>query len=519
MPRNHDPNLPRPSKLTPALPIAQRGGVWLTLLLVLLVLVAGGLAVIAYGLQQEVERQRSTAADERRRGEDLAAFILTGFADQLTPLGRIELLETPARKVLDYYASLPADAATSDTALRARSVALDLLGEALARRGDLPRSLDAYREALALAEELAARQPEDEERQRDLAVSLTKIGDAKEARGELAAARDAYGKALAIFERQAKARPEDRQVRHDQALMHERLGRVLSAQSDFPGALKAFRLRQITLLQLTNEAPDQLNWQRELGHSYGALGDLFLTQGDRPAANAAYQRYQEIAQQVVRREPDNAEWQRDLAVSFEKAGDLRAVQGDIGGARAAYQKFSEIASRLSAQDPGNLQWQRDVAAGQERVAALLAAQNKLGEAVVLQQRGADRLAVIAGKLGLPAARSEAAEAYGRLSRYLLLHRQPKEAVDAAQRGLAIDGNQTRLRLNLAHALLYSGRVAEAEQVYRQNRHAVLPGEKRFDEEALAELRDLIVKGLVPPEMAPVETWLKGGGGARKPAAD
>ena len=517
--RNDDPASARTPIPVTALPAAQRGGVGLTLLVVLLIVAAGGLGVVAYGLQQEVERQRSAVSDERQRGEDLAAFILTGFADQLTPLGRIDLLETPARKVLDYYAALPADAASSDTALRARSVALDLLGEALSRRGDLPRSLDAYREALALAEELAARQPEDEERQRDLAVSLTKIGDAKEARGELAAARDAYGKALAIFERQAKARPEDRQVRHDLALMHERLGRILSAQGDFPGALKALRLRQITLLQLTNEAPDQLNWQRELGHSYGALGDLFLTQGDRPAANAAYQRYQEIAQQVVRREPDNAEWQRDLAISFEKAGDLRAVQGDIGGARAAYQKFSEIASRLSAQDPANLQWQRDVAAGRERVAALLAAQNKLGEAVVLQQRGADLLAVIAGKLVLPATRSEAAEAYGRLSRYLLLHRQPKEAVDAAQRGLAIDGNQPRLRLHLAHALLYSGRVAEAEKVYRQNRHAALPGEKRFDEEALSELRDLIVKGLVPPEMAPVETWLKGGGGSRKPAAD
>ena len=490
-------------------PKLQFGGAWLALLTALLAIAAVGVGATAWWLQYELARERAATAAARRQGEGLANFILTDFVAGLAALGRVDLVESPARKVLDYYAMLPADAAASNTALRTRSVALDLIGDALTRRGELPQALEAYREALELSETAAERDPSDAAQQRDLAVSLAKWGDATETRGHLDAAREAYGKALAILEQLSKRLPEDRDLRHDQALMHERLGRILGAQGDFAGALKALRMRQIVLLQLTNEVPDQLTWRREFGHSYGALGDLFLTHGDRPAANAAYQRYHEIAKQIAQQEPDNAEWQRDLAVSFEKAGDLRAIQGDIGGARSAYQKFAEIATRLSAQDPANLQWQRDVAAGQERGAALLAAQNKLSEAAVLQQRGAELLAVVAGKLGTTAARAEAAAAYGRLSRYLLLQRQPKEAAGAARRGLILDDSQTRLRLNLAHALLYSGQLSDAERVYRENRKTTLPGEQRFDEQALAELRDFIVKGLVPPELAPVEQWVKG----------
>jgi predicted Zn-dependent protease len=97
-----------------------------------------------------------------------------------------------------------------------------------------------------------------------------------------------------------------------------------------------------------------------------------------------------------------------------------------------------------------------------------------------------------------------------LSGYYLLQRQPNDAVDAAQKGLALDSSQARIKLNLAHGLLYSGRLAEAERVYRQNSKATLNSEQRFDEEALAELRDFIVRGIVPPEMARVEDWLKPG---------
>ncbi|MBM4200669.1 MAG: hypothetical protein FJ189_05230 [Gammaproteobacteria bacterium] len=496
---------PSPGRRTP-----RRCSRWLLFLIALLSLGAMALSGTALWLQQEVERQRAAVAEERRRGDDLVSFMLSDLHADLAPLGRLDLLEKPARKALSYYQDDPGGPLSS-TALSGRSVALDHIGEILTRRGDLPRAREAYREALALAEEAARRHPADDDRQRELAVSHARIADASEAQGDLAAARQAYGEALAIFSRISDAAPEDAQRRYDRAVMHERLGRVLSAEANFPAALEEFRARQLILLQLTATAPEALAWQRDLGHNYGALGDLFLTQGDRPAANAAYQRFQEIAQALAQKDPAHADWQRDLAVSFEKTGDLRAVQGDVTGARLAYQHFAEVAARLAAQDPGNLQWQRDLAASQERTAALLAAQNKFGEAALRQQRAAEQLAVVAERQGTAPARAEAAGAFGRLAWYQLLQRHAKEAVDAAQRGLALDGSQARLRLTLAHGLLYSGRGAEAERVYRQNRNATLQGEKRFDEEALSELRDFIVRGIVPPDMAPVESWLKAGG--------
>jgi lipopolysaccharide biosynthesis regulator YciM len=132
------------------------------------------------------------------------------------------------------------------------------------------------------------------------------------------------------------------------------------------------------------------------------------------------------------------------------------------------------------------------------------------DAIVKQRRAAELLVAVAARLGSQQSRAEAASAFGRLSGYYLLQRQPNDAVDAAQKGLALDSSQARIKLNLAHGLLYSGRLAEAERVYRQNSKATLNSEQRFDEEALAELRDFIVRGIVPPEMSRVEDWLKPG---------
>jgi len=65
-------------------------------------------------------------------------------------------------------------------------VSLEKIGDGKAAQGDLAGALGAYEEGKAIAERLAAADPENSQWQRDLSVSLNKIGDSQAAQGDLA---------------------------------------------------------------------------------------------------------------------------------------------------------------------------------------------------------------------------------------------------------------------------------------------------------------------------------------------
>jgi tetratricopeptide (TPR) repeat protein len=115
------------------------------------------------------------------------------------------------------------------------------LGDVLSAQGDLGGALAAYREALAIAQRLAAADPSNTEWQRDLSVSHNKLGDVLSAQGDLGGALAAYREALAIRQRLAAADPSNSGWQLDLSVSHIKLGDVLSAQGDLGGALEWWR--------------------------------------------------------------------------------------------------------------------------------------------------------------------------------------------------------------------------------------------------------------------------------------
>ncbi len=479
-------------------------GCWLLLL---------GSMALSYRLDLQREQQRQAADEARALADDLIDFMLFQLRDQLEPIGRTELLERPARKALAY---LDAIRQQDDAAVgrHRRSVALDNIGRLFMRTGDLPAAETAFRQALELAERLAREEPDDPDWQRGLAIALSRLGDVQQERGDLAGALAHHSRALDILDELGQEQPDDRERQYDVGLAHERLGAVLQARGELTEALKQYQARQIIASSLNTLDPDNTAWRRDLAISYGTIGDLFDAAGDSAGALAAYRKFAELAEQVAAQNPDNAEWQRDVAISQEKLGDLHAAGGDLAAAQAAYQRLAAISARLAALDPSAVQSQRDLAASRSRLAAVSARQGKLTEAADRQRQAAETLNALVNKPGTEASRRDAGHAWAKLAWYYLLQRQPEKALAAARSGANLAPAEPRIVLNLAHALLLSGRVSEAEKIYRENGKAILEGGRSWDRAVAEDFKTLIVRGIVHPEMTRIETGLRAGNTTR-----
>ena len=101
------------------------------------------------------------------------------------------------------------------------------IGDVQSAQGQLEQALNAYRRALAIAEQLAARDPSNAAWQRDLSVSYEKIGDVQSAQGQLEPALDAYRRALAIREQLAARDPSNAAWQRDLGVSYLRVSQAL----------------------------------------------------------------------------------------------------------------------------------------------------------------------------------------------------------------------------------------------------------------------------------------------------
>jgi tetratricopeptide (TPR) repeat protein len=382
------------------------------------VVVVAALAVIGVRRimdeRRRAEDQRALADQSRGDAEALVDFMLFELGDKLSPIGRLDLLDTVTQRAAGYYEARADHGSSREQAKRATTRVM--LGDLLQTHGDLDGSLREYRAAIAIREALAAAEPHEPAWQRELAaghrrasdilraqgdgpgaiaeartalaiaVRLTaanpddatahgevaashvKVGDTLHRQRDLAGALIEYRAALAIRERFAGGGPEqEREV----AMSHNRVAGVLAAQGDVAGSLAAYRAALAISERLASSRPTHVAWQRDRTVSHNRIGDLLLAEDDLAGARAEYEAALAIAERLHAADPGSVDRQRDLSISYGNIGFVLRAQGDAAGALAAYRAELAIAQRLAAHDPRNTAWQRDLSVSHEQVGAVL----------------------------------------------------------------------------------------------------------------------------------------------------
>ena len=80
-----------------------------------LAIVAVGAGVMAYRSELESSKTRAISETSRAESEKLVVFILDDFYEEMSPIGRLDVIGGLAKKAVEYYQQLPIEAQTPDT--------------------------------------------------------------------------------------------------------------------------------------------------------------------------------------------------------------------------------------------------------------------------------------------------------------------------------------------------------------------------------------------------------------------
>ena len=336
------------------------------------------LGVLGVVSVRRIVGEQARTEQKRRDAVALMSFMLGDLRDKLEPLGKLDLLESVAEKARAYYEDRHATDDPEEQRLHA--VALNNLGDVLATR-DAPGALARYREALAMAEDLVARKPDDVAVLRMIAMGYGRIGKVLVAQGDMNAALVAYRAAVTAYERLVAVDPSDVEQQRGLWVAQARIGNLLERRGDAVGALASYRKTQVIVERLAGEAPDNFDRQRDVAVIHEWIGDALLAQGDVRGALTSAQAALGIRVAFAAHVPDDASAQHDLSISHEKVADVLLVQKNMPAAVGEYRAELAIAEKLIIRDPANARWQRDQAVTLAKIGTVLQAQGEAAAAL------------------------------------------------------------------------------------------------------------------------------------------
>ena len=346
----------------------------------------------ATGQKHIAEQQSAIAKSEAARAErNFGAAkntIDTVIFDLAEGLRNIEGMRVQTvRRILDRaeaaVAQLAARTENVPAVQRSQAAMFNLFAETYLQLGATKLADDYAQKALAITRALVAKEPNNDQWQRDVAISLNNVGAVRWDQGDLAGALAAHRESLAILRALEAKQPGGYQ--RDMTVPLGMIGDVMAAQGDLSGALAAYRKFLAISRALAAKTPDVLVLHRDVSVALNKTGDMLVAQGDRDGALAAFQPH--IRRRLAAKDPANSVWQRDLVVSLNKIGDTLAAKGERAGALVALREALAIMHALAVKDPGNVIWQGDVALGQEKIGDVLIAERDYAGALAAYRDG------------------------------------------------------------------------------------------------------------------------------------
>ncbi len=453
------------------------------------------LVISGFGLTSYLQWQRA----EKQKNLALAAINTwtRDIPDKLRDVpGTLPVLREIFQKNVGVLDAILQLSPNTPQAMREKALNYRHSGDTWRVLGATQSALEAYDKSLDILNGIAQNDNSFQAR-RDLATIHERIGDTRFEIGDLAGATDSYQKDLDLTVALAKER-DDSQTRSDLSVSTEKIGDVLWQKGDKTKALETYQRSLALRLELAKDKTN-LNAQRNLFVSYEKLGTIYLALGNGKRALQEYQTSLALRIALAKAHPKDLELQRDLAVGYVDMGAIRLQLGDGAGAMQNYRLAHQIL-QYQARDRFSVRAQLGLAESYNRIGDLYQA---LGDNPKALQSYRQSIAVtreVAQDKTNIQARKYLVESYARLVWVALLDRRPQEAQAAALEALRLDPTQNEIKVNLAHAYLFSNQVDKAIALYLKNEAVPVNATQTFGDVALADFKQFKSLGLTHPRM-------------------
>ncbi|RQP21910.1 nSTAND1 domain-containing NTPase [Piscinibacter terrae] len=338
------------------------------------------LALIAASAALRSAHLARVASERESQSRRLASFMLGDLADQLRPIGKLDLLGRIGEQGLQLLSPRDVnDETAADTLQRAK--ALVVIGEVNSSRGK--SRPDIASPALKRARDLLA--PLEQASDLDAADFYKTLGASDFWLGQMAfdAGRlDEAAQQMARYreacERWLAARPRDPQARTELSFALGSLGSIELRRGAWGAASRWFQSSLAIKLAVLAEHPDDADAQDAVASARTWAGLLAYIQGEPSKALALFDAARAVQVSLAAQRPNESVRQRDLGtLEVRRAEALQALGRPADALQAWHQSVAWLA-RATGNDPKNLRWQA------ERLHAesgLLQARGRAGEAI------------------------------------------------------------------------------------------------------------------------------------------
>ena len=406
--------------------------------------------------RQLAERNRVLADDRRVAAQGLVTFMLGDLRTTLEPIGKLALLELPARNTLAYF---DARHDLTPDERESRAVALENLGDALRGRGDNAGAETNFRAAIAVRKQLTAEGHRSPEGQYLDAGLRSDLGDLLDLEGATLDSIAAYREAIAMFAELATTRSGDKRGPRGREQVLEKLGGVLVERRDYDGAQREYGAALTLAKARLEAAPNDPEAQRDMVAPEHSIGDLLAARGDPAGALVAYRVTRDRLLAQTAKSPDDMPLLRMLQLTHHRIGITLLAQHDVRGALDALQAGQVLADRLVARDPDHAGNKFEQATNLGRLAEAQRAANDSAGAVATYLRGISILRPLMtsnaeAAHNLMALEINLAELYGDAKRWDLAEVATREAVEICEARVKADPTLRQNKRDLTDA--YAG---------------------------------------------------------------
>jgi tetratricopeptide (TPR) repeat protein len=290
------------------------------------------------------------ARDNQKHAEELMQFMLLDLREKLARYGRVDLLDTVARRASAYYDARGHAASDEDEYLAA--IARQAVGEVLETKNDLAAARAEFEKAAVIADALNARHPGDVADAVLAADVALALGRTARFSGDLTAADADVQRALAYLEPALRAHPRDPAVLDEAAQVHRQLSHIRQRQGQAKVALDEARTSLDLATQRTAITDDEKSKKAVL-NAHAQIGHLLAANDDPKSALPEYRLALQIGEQLLARDPREARRLEDVAVSHDEVGGVLDELGDVDGAIAETRQAATLSDQLYSLDPTN----------------------------------------------------------------------------------------------------------------------------------------------------------------------
>ncbi|WP_343622337.1 winged helix-turn-helix domain-containing protein [Roseateles puraquae] len=306
------------------------------------------------------------ASERASQSQRLASFMLGDLADQLRPIGRLDLLGSIARQGLDALGSgqlmseLPAD-------VLQRARALVVIGEVQSTRGKGEPQLALA--ALAQAQQLlanldAAVAPEPAAYYKTLGAAAFWEGQIRFDQGDLAAAGEAMARYRLACEQWLQRLPQDADARTELGFALNSQGSIALRRADWAQAAQSFQAALALKQALLAAQPQDVSLKDAVASSQTWLGLLARLRGEPHRALELLDAAHVTLLELQRSRPGEFVRLHDLGALQVRRAEALHDLGKLVAAADAMDDATAWLQRAAGHDPGNQRWRLELAHAQ-----------------------------------------------------------------------------------------------------------------------------------------------------------